>query len=246
MFKVCLNNEKNIKIKEIFLRISESLCEVIMRLRNIPRADEYIDAHEKSISEVDMKQLRGLWGSEFKNIQPIHIEIGMGKGQFILNLAKQNPHINYIGIERYSSVLLRAIEKYDTEEFCHINNIRFICMDANEIGQVFAQEEVGKIYLNFSDPWPKARHAKRRLPSKEFLSKYDAVLHRDGVVEFKTDNVALFEFALEEVELTKWELLAHTFDLHNDEDMMQGNVMTEYEMKFSEKGNAIHKMVIKR
>ena len=99
----------------------------------------------------------------------LHIEIGMGKGQFLLTLAKQNPDINYIGVERYSSVLLRALEKYETEEFCGLENIRFICMDANDIAEVFAPEEVDKIYLNFSDPWPKARHARSRLTSKEFL-----------------------------------------------------------------------------
>lgn len=171
-----------------------------MRLRNIPRADECIANHKMSVNEIAMKANKGSWNKVFGNENPIYIEIGMGKGQFILTLAKQNPEINYIGIERYSSVLLRALEKYDTEEFEGIENIRFICMDAREIGDVFDTEEVGKIYLNFSDPWPKARHASRRLPSKEFLARYDKVLARDGVVEFKTDNRGLFEFALEEVE----------------------------------------------
>lgn len=217
-----------------------------MRLRNIPRADEFIEAHHKTVDAVKMKELKDRWKDEFGNENPIHIEIGMGKGQFILNLAKQNPEINYIGIERYSSVLLRALEKYGEEEFKNVENIRFICMDATEISEVFNFGEVAQIYLNFSDPWPKARHAKRRLTSKEFLARYDKVLHESGVIEFKTDNRGLFEFSLEEVDLTKWELLAHTFDLHHNDDMVKGNVMTEYEAKFSSMGNPIHKMVIKR
>lgn len=217
-----------------------------MRLRNIPRADEHIAAHEKSVDNEKMKELKGNWKKEFGNDQPLRIEIGMGKGQFILNLAKQNPDINYIGVERYSSVLLRALEKYDTSEFDGVDNIRFICMDAREISEVFEVCEVDRIYLNFSDPWPKARHANRRLTSRQFLERYDKVLHGNGVIEFKTDNVGLFEFSLEEVEETKWELEDHTFDLHNNEQLMVGNIMTEYEAKFSSKGNPIHKMIIKR
>lgn len=217
-----------------------------MRLRNIPRADEFIAAHSKTIDNEKMKSLKGEWAKEFGNDNPIHIEIGMGKGQFILNLAKQNPDINYIGIERYSSVLLRALEKYSEEEFCQVENIRFICMDATEVGEVYKMGEIAQIYLNFSDPWPKARHAKRRLTSKEFLARYDEVLHPEGVIQFKTDNRDLFDFSLEEVELTKWELLGHTFDLHHDEEMVKGNVMTEYEAKFSSMGNPIHKMIINR
>lgn len=217
-----------------------------MRLRNIPRADEIIGNHEKTVDNEQMKVLRGKWSTEFNADKPLRIEIGMGKGQFILNLAKQNPDVNYIGIERYSSVLLRALEKYDSDEFKGVENIRFICMDARELSEVFASEEVDRIYLNFSDPWPKARHANRRLTSREFLSRYDQVLKKDGVVEFKTDNVGLFEFSLEEIDETKWELVNHTFDLHNHEEMVIGNIMTEYEAKFSAMGNPIHKMIVNR
>lgn len=217
-----------------------------MRLRNIPRADEIIEGHSKTINEEQMKLNKGKWKSVFINDNPLRIEIGMGKGQFILDLAKENPEVNYIGIERYSSVLLRALEKYETEEFQGVENIRFICMDAREISEVFEVEEVDRIYLNFSDPWPKARHARRRLTSREFLARYDKVLAKEGVVEFKTDNVGLFEFSLEEIQETKWNLLKHTFDLHNNEEMVQGNIMTEYEAKFSAMGNPIHKMVANR
>ena len=153
-----------------------------MRLRNIPRADGVIDAHHTVIKKPE--EQKGNWNHVFGNEKPIQIEIGMGKGQFILNMAKAHPEINFIGIERYSSVLLRALEKYDTEEFEMLENIRFICMDAREIENVFAPAEVDKIFLNFSDPWPKARHAKRRLTSTEFLARYEKVLVESGRVEF--------------------------------------------------------------
>lgn len=215
-----------------------------MRLRNIPGADEVIRNHPIAVKQV--KEYKGKWNTLFQNDNPIHIEIGMGKGQFILNLARRNPDINYVGIERYSSVLLRALEKFDTEEFCELKNIRFICMDAMELPEVFALGEVAKIYLNFSDPWPKARHARRRLTSTQFLAQYDKVLQDEGVVEFKTDNRPLFEFSLEQVEEAGWKLLGKTFDLHHDSEMNEGNVMTEYEEKFSSMGNPIHKLIATR
>ena len=215
-----------------------------MRLRNIPRTDGVIDAHRAVIKKPE--EQRGQWAQVFGNEKPIQIEIGMGKGQFILNMAKAHPEINFIGIERYSSVLLRALEKYDTEEFENLENIRFICMDAREIEAVFAPAEVDKIFLNFSDPWPKARHAKRRLTSTEFLARYEKVLVENGRVEFKTDNTELFNFSLEQVKEAGWELLAYTYDLHHQEEMNKENIMTEYEQKFSEKGNPINKLIAQR
>lgn len=215
-----------------------------MRLRNIPGADDAVLRHPIAIKQE--KENKGKWDLIFGNHQPIHIEIGMGKGQFLLTLAKQNPDINYIGIERYSSVLYRALEKIDSEEFCELKNVRFICMDAMEIPEVFELGEVEKIYLNFSDPWPKKRHARRRLTSTCFLEQYDKILTKEGVVEFKTDNRPLFEFSLEQVQEAGWELVASTFDLHHDEEMNVGNVMTEYEEKFSGMGNPIHKLVTRR
>lgn len=211
-----------------------------MRLRNIPRAEGVLSAHPIVIKEE--KENKGKWKEVFENDHPLHIEIGMGKGQFILNLAKLNPDVNYIGIERYSSVLLRAVEKYD-EGFAELTNVRFVCMDATEIEEVFEKEEVDRIYLNFSDPWPKKRHARRRLTSKEFFARYKNVLLHTGRVEFKTDNSDLFQFSLEQVEEAGWTLKEFTWDLHHDEKMNEGNVMTEYEEKFSSMGNAIHKLI---
>ena len=160
-----------------------------------------------------------------------------------MDMAALHPEINYIGIEKYSTVLLRAIQKMEQNE---LPNLVFIRMDAEDICEVFAPEEVSKIYLNFSDPWPKDRHAKRRLPSKEFLARYHQFLKKDGRLEFKTDNTDLFNFALEELEPAGWKLEAMTRDLHHDPVLMEGNVMTEYEEKFSSMGNPIYKYIIYR
>lgn len=192
----------------------------------------------------DPEKLKGLWKKEiFGNDNELHIEIGMGKGRFLMDLATLNPNINYVGIEKYSSVLLRAIQK---QEQLLLPNVKFIRMDAEDITEVFAPAEVDKIYLNFSDPWPKDRHAKRRLPSRQFLGRYDQILKPDGVVEFKTDNKDLFQFALDEVEPAGWNLDAVTYDLHHDPVMNEGNVMTEYEEKFSSLGNPIYKYIVSR
>ena len=212
-----------------------------MRLRNIPGADEAIADSPHCIQEPMAE--KGRWHLIFGNENPIHIEIGMGKGQFIMKLAKEHPDINYIGIERYSSVLLRALQKMEIEP---LPNIRFLCMDASIITEVFDKEEVAKIYLNFSAPWPKERHAKRRLTSRQFFERYDKILAGNGVVEFKTDNDDLFAFSMEEVAEAGWTLDAHTFDLHHDPVLNEGNVMTEYEEKFSSLGHPIHKLIARR
>ena len=213
-----------------------------MRLRNIPRAESTIQNHPAVIKKPLLK--KGRWNEVFNNTNPVNIEIGMGKGQFILEMARRNPSINFIGIEKYSSVLLRAIEKFDTEEYKDMRNLRFICMDAREIEEVFDKGEVNKIFLNFSDPWPKARHAKRRLTSTEFFGRYENILKPGNTVEFKTDNTALFNFSLEQVEEAKgWTLEHYTYDLHHNELLNEGNVMTEYEEKFSSKGNPINKLI---
>lgn len=214
-----------------------------MRLRNVPGSRETIAEHKLCILEEQPQA--GKWQTIFGNDHTIYIEVGMGKGQFITTLAQQNPEINYIGIEKYSSVLVRALEKIDAMDNPP-TNIRFIRMDAENICSMFEKDEVSRIYLNFSDPWPKDRHAKRRLTSQEFLKRYDRILKPDGYVEFKTDNKDLFQFSLEQVEPAGWHLDAFTWDLHNDEVLNQGNVMTEYEQKFSSMGNPICKMVLSR
>ena len=162
-----------------------------------------------------------------------------------MELAKRDPENNYVGIEKYSSVLLRALEKMDREE-TQLPNLVFIRMDAENIEKVFAEGDVEGIYLNFSDPWPKDRHAKRRLTSTTFFSRYNKILKKEGKVEFKTDNRPLFEFSLESVKEAGWNLVAHTFDLHNHPEMNEGNIMTEYEEKFSSQGNPICKLIADR
>lgn len=211
-----------------------------MRLRNVPGARETIIENQFSIQEPEQK--KGKWAEVFGNDHPIHIEVGMGKGQFIIEMAKRNPEINYIGIEKYSSVLVRAVEKLEDFEQ---NNLRLIRMDAENIEEVFDKDEVDRIYLNFSDPWPKDRHAKRRLTSTRFLERYNNILTPEGRVMFKTDNKDLFDFSLEQVEEAGWILENHTYDLHHRE-YNEGNVMTEYEEKFSAKGNPICRLVAYR
>ena len=210
-----------------------------MRLRNVPGARETIIENQFSIQQPE--QMKGKWEEVFQNDHPIHIEVGMGKGQFIIEMARRNPEVNYIGIEKYSSVLVRAVEKLEDFEQ---DNLRLIRMDAENIEEVFDKDEVDRIYLNFSDPWPKDRHAKRRLTSTRFLERYDNILTPEGRVMFKTDNKDLFDFSLEQVE-EGWILENHTYDLHHSE-YNEGNVMTEYEEKFSAKGNPICRLVAYR
>lgn len=211
-----------------------------MRLRNVPGAREAIIENKFSIQQPE--QMKGKWAEVFQNDHPIHIEVGMGKGQFIIEMARRNPEVNYIGIEKYSSVLVRAVEKLEDFEQ---DNLRLIRMDAENIEEVFDKDEVDRIYLNFSDPWPKDRHAKRRLTSTRFLERYDNILTPEGRVMFKTDNKDLFDFSLEQVEEAGWILENHTYDLHHSE-YNEGNVMTEYEEKFSAKGNPICRLVAYR
>ena len=214
-----------------------------MRLRNIKGSREVIGASNYVVHEEETKA--GTWHEIFGNDHPIFIEVGMGKGQFLMELASRHPENNYVGIEKYSSVLLRALEKLEQEE-TPLPNLVFIRMDAENIEKVFSEGEVDGIYLNFSDPWPKDRHAKRRLTSTAFFKHYHHILKKDGKVEFKTDNRPLFEFSLESVKEAGWNLVAYTFDLHHHEEMNQGNIMTEYEEKFSSMGNPICKLIADR
>ena len=208
-----------------------------MRLKNVPGAREVIADSEFVV--LYPEQQKGNWAALFGNDDPVHIEIGMGKGKFLTGMAMAHPDVNYIGIEKYSSVLLRAVQK---QEELRLPNLRLIRMDAEEITEVFAPGEVDRIYLNFSDPWPKDRHAKRRLTSGTFLARYQKILTRTGRLEFKTDNRSLFEFSLESVAESGWRLIASTDDLHHSE-LKEGNIMTEYEERFSAMGNPIYKLI---
>jgi tRNA (guanine-N(7)-)-methyltransferase len=211
-----------------------------MRLRNITGSRETVASNAYVIHEAEL--YKGRWRELFGNDRPIHVEIGMGKGKFIMQLAALNPDINYIGIEKYSSVLLRALEKREETE---LSNLYFIRFDAEYINDIFSKDEISRIYLNFSDPWPKDRHARRRLTSKEFLQRYNVFLRKDGEVIFKTDNSNLFDFSLEEAGVASWKLKGVTYDLHHSE-YLDGNVMTEYEEKFVAKGNPIYRLIAYR
>lgn len=212
-----------------------------MRLRNIPGARDIIAESPWIIR--DPEERKGNWKEVFSNENPIHLEIGTGKGRFILQLAQENPDINYIGLEKYSSVLIRALEKQDE---ALLPNLFFIRGDAELITTYFDKGEIDRIYLNFSDPWPKKRYAKRRLPSLAYLTRYNEILSENGRIEFKTDNRMLFDFAVDEVPASPFRILEITYDLHADPVMGQGNIMTEYEERFSAKGNKICKYILVR
>ena len=213
-----------------------------MRLRNIPGAAEYIYNSDFVVNEPTA--YKGKWNSDiFHNTNPNHIEIGMGKGRFITEMAQNNSDINYIGMDRYASVLIKAVMKLEENP---TYNIKLLRVDASLLTDFFASGEIDKIYLNFSDPWPKDRHAKRRLTSPGFLEMYHKIITENGSLEFKTDNTTLFDYSLTTIkESSLWELTDYTYDLRNDELLSTGNVMTEYEEKFSSQGNAIHKLIAK-
>ncbi|MBQ1547727.1 MAG: tRNA (guanosine(46)-N7)-methyltransferase TrmB [Lachnospiraceae bacterium] len=215
-----------------------------MRLRNIPAA--YPAIEESPFCVTDGTKVKGKWNTVFPEEHPLYIEVGTGKGRFILENAKRNKDKNYLGIELYESVLYRALQRFLKEEE-PVLNLRFLRADANDILDMFEKEEVDGIFLNFSDPWPKKRHAKRRLTSPNFLEKYDKILKQGGVIEFKTDNAGLFEYTKEVLEESKtWKIKEITTDLHNDPNMNEGNIMTEYEEKFSSAGNPIYKVIMER
>ena len=203
-----------------------------MRLRKVKNLDKRLEANKELIIQ-NAESLKGKWKFFFGNDKPIHLEIGMGKGQFIITLAKNNPDINYIGLEKEISCLIKAAEKLETK----IPNLIFVHFDATNILDVFSENEVDKLYLNFSDPWPKARHAKRRLTYIANLDKYKVILSDPCDIEMKTDNVSLFEFSVESFKEAGFTILELTFDLHKDK---QDIVTTEYEDKFTSLGNKIN------
>lgn len=206
-----------------------------MRLKKVKGADVVVNDSDYIIKE--HKNYKGNWSNVFENANPIHIEIGMGKGNFIIGMAEKYPNINFIGIEMYDSVLVRAVQKLAEKEE-KLSNLRLIKMDAIEIEEVF-DKEISCIYLNFSDPWPKKRHAKRRLTSKEFLQRYDAIFKSEKVIFQKTDNNDLFEFSMESLQEYGYTLKNVTRDLHSENIE---NVQTEYEEKFSNNGVKINRL----
>ncbi|MBR2875684.1 MAG: tRNA (guanosine(46)-N7)-methyltransferase TrmB [Clostridia bacterium] len=178
----------------------------------------------------------------FDNDNPVRIEIGCGKGDFIVGTAKDNPDINFLAIEKVHDVLVMAAEKIKNSG---LTNVRVCCCDAKELTEFFEEKSIDRIYLNFSDPWPKARHEKRRLTHRSFLEIYKTILKDDGEINFKTDNRPLFDFSVEEFKECNWELNALTYDLHNSE-YAENNIMTEYERRFSGLGFSINRVEAKK
>lgn len=206
-----------------------------MRLKHIKGAEEKVENSKYVIKEFK----KGNFKAYFKNNNPIKLEIGMGKGDFIVEQAKRNPNINFIGIEKQASVLLRAIEK---QEELDLPNLYFLNIDAKNIEEIF-EKEIETLYLNFSDPWPKERHAKRRLTSPVFLNSYENIFKGEKHIEMKTDNKKLFEYSVKTLTDNGYKIIDIRLNLHEDEI---DNIQTEYERKFSNKGFPIYKIEVKK
>lgn len=207
-----------------------------MRVRHKPWAAEKLaDYPEYAIT--DLIDLKGKWQSAFKNKGPLHVEVGSGKGQFIVGMAKQNPDINYIGIELQTSVAVMALDKIIEAE---LPNVKLLNTDGGLLSDYFEDGEVDRIYLNFSDPWPKNRHAKRRLTHENFLDTYRKILIPKGSVHFKTDNQGLFEYSL--ASFSQFGMVIDQVWLNLHDSDFEGNIQTEYEEKFSSKGQPIYRV----
>ncbi|XTU77237.1 tRNA (guanosine(46)-N7)-methyltransferase TrmB [Enterococcus faecium] len=207
-----------------------------MRVRNRPGAAEMLAAHPNFVIS-DPTFWKGKWNELFENDHPIHIEIGMGKGQFITGMAKAHPEINYIGVEMQVSVVSIALDKLIEQP---LPNLKLLHVDGSALTEYFADSEVDQIYLNFSDPWPKKRHEKRRLTYKTFLAVDEQILRPNGEIHFKTDNQGLFEYSLASFSQYGMILKQVWLDLHQSQ--FEGNIMTEYEEKFSSKGQRIYRV----
>lgn len=207
-----------------------------MRRRKKKGADEKLLSYINYIIKDEATELKGKWNDIFENNNPIHLELGTGRGKFVTTLAKLNPNINYIGIEMKEEVLLKAVEKACENE---LNNIKFVWGDVNKILEYFDENEISSIYINFCDPWPKKRWDKRRLTHRGFIDKYKIILDENGQINFKTDNEKLFEFSLNEFAESNLNLRNITLDLANSE--FEGNITTEYEEKFMLQGMKIYR-----
>ncbi|WP_342535941.1 tRNA (guanosine(46)-N7)-methyltransferase TrmB [Sporosarcina sp. FSL K6-3508] len=208
-----------------------------MRLRNKPWAKDFMAEHPEMLI-MDSEGKKSHWAEEFGNPQPIHIEVGTGKGQFIIGMALANPSINYIGIEHFDNVIVSALEK--AIEVGKPSNLRLLRANGEDLENIFADAEIDRVYLNFSDPWPKTRHEKRRLTHANFLQKYEGILKSGGEIHFKTDNRSLFEYSLVSMTDYGMKLLSVSLDLHAN--MPEDNILTEYEEKFSSKGQPIYRL----
>jgi tRNA (guanine-N7-)-methyltransferase len=208
-----------------------------MRLRNKPWAEDFINAHPHIVIP-NPEDFKGNWNAVFNNDNPLHIEVGTGRGQFITGMAKANPEINYIGIELYDSVIVSALE--NAIEAGTLPNLKLIKINGEHSAKFFQKNDVSRVYLNFSDPWPKDRHAKRRLSHENFLKLYEAFLIDNGEVHFKTDNRELFEFSL--MSMSQYGMLLKYVSLDLHVNMPEDNIMTEYEEKFSSKGHPIYRL----
>lgn len=206
----------------------------IMRLRNVKNKQEIMDS--SSYLVLNPKDYFGNWHELFGNHLPIHIEIGTGKGNFIIQKAIQNPNINFVGIEKFDSVIARCLEKIPDG----LSNLKIVRMNALEINDVFFHE-IETLYLNFSDPWPKKRWHKRRLTSSVFLEKYDSLFVNRPCIIQKTDNISLFEYSICSLSQYGYQIQEISLDLHHSE--IEGNIMTEYEDRFSKNGNPIYYLV---
>lgn len=206
-----------------------------MRLRNKPGASDELLLHPSIVIQ-NAETKKGKWHEIFQNDNPIHIEVGTGKGQFLTGMAQRRQDINYIGVEKYDSVIITALERIQEAK---LENFKLLNEDVVNLTNYFAPGEVDQVYINFTDPWPKNRHEKRRLTHEGFLKMYEEVLKKNGEVHFKTDNQALFEYSLHSFSKYGMVLNNVSLDLHKSE--FEGNIMTEYEQKFSSKGMRIYR-----
>ncbi|WP_096551602.1 tRNA (guanosine(46)-N7)-methyltransferase TrmB [Ureibacillus thermosphaericus] len=210
-----------------------------MRLRNKPWAREFIQQHPEMVIP-NPEEYKGKWNELFGNDRPLHIEVGSGRGQFIVGMAQANPEINYIGIELFDKVIVKALQK--ALEAGSPPNLRLLRVNAEELEKIFQKNEVHRVYLNFSDPWPKKRHAKRRLTHEKFLKIYESILIDEGEIHFKTDNRGLFEYSLVSMSQYGMKLKDVSLDLHANEP--EDNIRTEYEEKFSSLGQPIYRLEV--
>lgn len=208
-----------------------------IRLRNVPNAYDKLELCNNFVQNPEKH--KGNWNKYFGNNNPINMEIGSGRGKFITTLASNNPHINYIALEKHPAVLFKLIKKIPADG---LKNLVIISIDANGLQEIFEPGEINKLYLNFSDPWPKKCHTKRRLTSPGFLKLYKYVLKPGSIIEFKTDNRPLFDYSIETFQSSGYKLIKTTFDLY-DSDLLEGNISTEYEVRFHGLGTPINKLI---